>query len=229
MKVDGPTKEEFVWGFRSGMLTFSTRAFLSEETLYKALERKCAGAIRSAISNCSHVAQSVLAKALPQEAITAERRREAPRAGGPGEEGPGDPQQARLRRPLGALSLQRRLLHVLHLKGLDAETYRRHLLDKYAVGVIADGERDVRIAFSSVDEKDLGRPLQHPRRRRPRPAPRRPRHGLSVSRRAAIGLSIPARLIPGGTGVPPLISIGTGVPPVISGGTGVPPVCPGDL
>ena len=43
----------------------------------------------------------------------------------------------------------------LKLKGLDAETYRKHLLEKYGVGVIADGERDIRIAFSSVDEGQL--------------------------------------------------------------------------
>jgi hypothetical protein len=29
------------------------------------------------------------------------------------------------------------------------------LLDKYGVGVIADGERDIRIAFSSVDVGQL--------------------------------------------------------------------------
>ena len=60
VKVDGPTKEEFVWGFRTGMLTFGARAFFSDEALYQALEKKVAGAIRSAVSNCSHVAQSVL-------------------------------------------------------------------------------------------------------------------------------------------------------------------------
>ena len=43
----------------------------------------------------------------------------------------------------------------LKLKGLDAETYRKHLLEKYGVGVIADGERDIRIAFSSVDVGQL--------------------------------------------------------------------------
>ncbi len=39
----------------------------------------------------------------------------------------------------------------LKLKGLDAETYRKHLLEKYGVGVIANNPTDVRIAFSSVD------------------------------------------------------------------------------
>ena len=36
VKVDGPTKEQFVWGFRTGMLTFGARAFLSDEALYQA-------------------------------------------------------------------------------------------------------------------------------------------------------------------------------------------------
>ena len=41
------------------------------------------------------------------------------------------------------------------LKGLDAETFRKHLLEKHGVGVIAEGERDIRIAFSSVDVGQL--------------------------------------------------------------------------
>ena len=41
------------------------------------------------------------------------------------------------------------------LKGLDAETYRRHLLEKYGVGVIANGPSDIRIAFSSVEVDQL--------------------------------------------------------------------------
>ena len=43
----------------------------------------------------------------------------------------------------------------LKLNGIDSEAFRKHLLEKHGVGVIADGERDIRIAFSSVDEKDL--------------------------------------------------------------------------
>ncbi len=43
----------------------------------------------------------------------------------------------------------------IKLKGIDAETFRKHLLEKHGVGVIADGDRDIRIAFSSVDEDQL--------------------------------------------------------------------------
>ena len=58
------------------------------------------------------------------------------------------------------------------LKGLDAETYRKHLLEKYGVGVIADGERDIRVAFSAVEVGQL-EDLYRPGRRRPRSARRR--------------------------------------------------------
>ena len=74
VKVDGPTKEEYVWGFRTGMLTFAARAFFSSDALYQALEKKAAGAIRSAISNCSHLSQSVLVKAMARDEIVVERQ-----------------------------------------------------------------------------------------------------------------------------------------------------------
>ena len=43
----------------------------------------------------------------------------------------------------------------LRLKGLDAERYRKHLLEKYGVGVIADGKSDIRVAFASVEIDQL--------------------------------------------------------------------------
>jgi aspartate/methionine/tyrosine aminotransferase len=155
VKVDGPTKEEFVWGFRTGMLTFSAKAFFSNEALYGALEKKVAGAVRSAVSNCSHVAQSILGKALGSEAINAERSQKQGIL------------RARAQRVHEVLSAPeyRDLWEVypfnagyfmcLKLNGIDSETFRKHLLEKHGVGVIADGERDIRVAFSSVDEKDL--------------------------------------------------------------------------
>jgi aspartate/methionine/tyrosine aminotransferase len=155
VKVDGPTKEEFVWGFRTGMLTFGAKAFLSDEALYQALEKKIAGAIRSAVSSCSQVAQSVLAKAMSTEALQVERREKK------------DILQQRAKKVQAILTKPEYAKYwepypfnagyfmCLKLKGIDAETYRKHLLDKYGVGVIADGERDIRIAFSSVDVGQL--------------------------------------------------------------------------
>ncbi len=155
VKTDGPTKEEFVWGFRTGMLTFGTKAFLSDEALYGALEKKVAGAIRSAISNCSHVAQTVLAKALASNSIAAERAQKKSVLDARAKQ-----VHAILKTPgyaelWEAYPFNAGYFMCLKLKGLDAETYRKHLLERHGVGVIADGETDIRIAFSAVEESAL--------------------------------------------------------------------------
>ncbi len=155
VKVDGPTKEEFVWGFRTGMLTFGTRAFLSDQTLYRALERKVAGAIRSAVSNGPHVSQSVLAKALASGEIDAEhaqKRRILEARAARIHKILASPDYAELWEPY---PFNSGYFMCLRLKNVDADTFRRHLLDKYGVGVIADGEQDIRVAFSAVDEPNL--------------------------------------------------------------------------
>jgi len=155
VKVDGPTKEEYVWGFRTGMLTFSTCTKSSAESLYGALEKKVAGAIRSSISNCSHPAQSILLKAMSEATFPAECREKratlAARAKKV-QEILANPAFADLWEPY---PFNAGYFMCLKLKGLEAEKYRKHLLDKYGVGVIADGEHDIRVAFSAVDEADL--------------------------------------------------------------------------
>ena len=155
VKVDGPTKEQFVWGFRSGMLTFGAQAFLSQEKLYGALEKKVAGAIRSAISNCSQVAQSVLSKAMAGKELAGERAEKKAIL-----EARAKKVQEILRNPEYAkywepYPFNAGYFMCLRLNGLDADTYRKHLLEKYGVGVIADGDRDIRVAFSAVELDDL--------------------------------------------------------------------------
>ena len=139
IKVDGPTKEEFVWGLRTGMLTFGTRAASNSDALYQALEKKVAGAIRSAVSNCSHPSQSVLVKALSSKTVMAERkekqsilRERALRV----HEVLTKPEFTRF---WDAYPFNAGYFMCVRLKGIDAETFRKHLLEKYGVGVIADG------------------------------------------------------------------------------------------
>jgi phosphoenolpyruvate carboxykinase (GTP) len=155
VKVDGPTKEQFVWGFRTGMLTFGCRAFFSDDALYAALEKKAAGAIRSAVSNCSQVAQSVLTKAMSRESCSAERAQKKGILEARAKkvhEVLSKPEYADLWEPY---PFNAGYFMCLKLKGLGAEAFRKHLLEKYGVGVIADGDRDIRVAFSAVEVGDL--------------------------------------------------------------------------
>src|SRR4051812_1895931 len=57
VKIDGATKEEFVWGLRVGFLTYAVKN--GTPAVYTALEQKTAGLIRATISNVSHASQSI--------------------------------------------------------------------------------------------------------------------------------------------------------------------------
>jgi len=44
----------------------------------------------------------------------------------------------------------------LKLKTVGAEQLRVHLLEKYGVGLISLGKTDLRVAFSCIDQEDIG-------------------------------------------------------------------------
>ena len=61
IKLDGATKEDYVWGFRTGFITFGIKGKReSQKDLYSALENKTAGAVRGNISNAPHISQSLV-------------------------------------------------------------------------------------------------------------------------------------------------------------------------
>ena len=154
VKLDGATKEQYAWGLRVGFITFNAVASGREAGLYEALEKKVAGAIRGSISNCSQLSQSILLKALD------------------------DPDFGRQKKEKYDLMRQRALkvkevlqnpdyeevwepypfnagyFMCLRLKGIDAEELRLRLLERYGVGVIAQGE-DLRIAFSCLETDEI--------------------------------------------------------------------------
>ena len=56
VKLDGTTKEDYVWGLRVGFISFASKAVTMPEQL-KALEAKAAGNVRSGVSNISSIGQ----------------------------------------------------------------------------------------------------------------------------------------------------------------------------
>ncbi len=154
VKADAATKEDFVWGFRTGMITFSTKA-ADDASLYQALEQKTTGAIRSILSNCSHPSQTILAKALGGTTTDAERQENNVIL---------ESRAKKVQKIIAASKFAEYwepypfnagYFMCVRLKGIDAETYRKHLLDRHGVGVIANGDHDIRVAFSGVDEDRL--------------------------------------------------------------------------
>ena len=156
VKVDGPTKEEFVWGFRTGMLTFSTRAFFIERCLVSGPgEEGCRGDPQRGLQLLAR--QPERAREGPFQRLdpgTSGSRRRASSKRGPTAftRSSTKPEYAKYWEPY---PFNAGYFMCLKLKGLDAETFRKHLLEKYGVGVIADGERDIRVAFSAVEASEL--------------------------------------------------------------------------
>ncbi|MBI9094472.1 MAG: aminotransferase class I/II-fold pyridoxal phosphate-dependent enzyme [Sphaerochaeta sp.] len=62
IKADAATKEEMVWGFRIGFVTYGGKALNAGH--YEALNKKTLGIIRSTVSNCDRPGQSLVLKAM---------------------------------------------------------------------------------------------------------------------------------------------------------------------
>lgn len=73
IKLDGPTKEDYVWGFRIGFITYGICG--GTPAAYEALEAKTAGAIRGNISNSANISQSMLLKAYSAQTYGSEKQK----------------------------------------------------------------------------------------------------------------------------------------------------------
>ncbi|PLX88541.1 MAG: hypothetical protein C0618_04085 [Desulfuromonas sp.] len=155
IKLDGATKEEFVWGFRTGFITVADGHSEPNPDVITALEKKILGIIRGTISNCPHPSQTFVIDALQSPDFDAQKLEKFNTMKGR------------------ALAVKRVLANskydqswdfypfnsgyfmCLKLKRVDAEKLRVHLLDKYGVGTISIGTTDLRIAFSCIAEEDI--------------------------------------------------------------------------
>jgi len=155
IKVDGHTKEDYVWGFRLGFITFSLSTDGDRDAVYTALERKVGGLIRGTISTSSTLSQSLLIHAMSSAGYEDEKHEkflllkerydelkkvlEAP-------------EYAKAFRPYPFNSGYFMCIELLHT---DAERLRRYLLETYGVGTIAINEKDLRIAFSCLEREQI--------------------------------------------------------------------------
>jgi aspartate/methionine/tyrosine aminotransferase len=148
VKLDGPTKEDYVWGFRVGFISYGIKGGTPE--LYEALEAKTAGAIRGNISNISHLSQTLLLNVYLSESYETTKKkkysilktrcdilRDCFK----------NPAYAKYFEPLPFNSGY--FMCVAVKPGLEAEKIRQHLLEKYSTGVIVFGNV-IRLAFSAT-------------------------------------------------------------------------------
>jgi aspartate/methionine/tyrosine aminotransferase len=152
IKIDGPIKEDFVWGLRMGFLTFGSKGL--DQIHYDALIKKTMGAIRSSVSCTNTSAQYLMLKAMEDERTPAEKER----------------YRAMLQRRYNlvksfiAANPNHPVLRPLPFNSgyfmsfhceVDAEALRQELLTRHGIGIIALGEHYVRVAFSGIDEEKI--------------------------------------------------------------------------
>jgi aspartate/methionine/tyrosine aminotransferase len=155
IKLDGATKEDYVWGLRVGFITYGACLEVEPGPVYDALVRKTAGDVRGSISNASHLSQSLLLKTMQSGTYSAEKEEKYKLLKG---------RALELKRVLSdpkysdawdVYPFNSGYFMCLKLKNVDAEPLRIHLLEKYGVGLIALGKQDLRVAFSCVEKQDV--------------------------------------------------------------------------
>ncbi len=155
VKLDGATKEDYVWGLRLGFITYGLAADNDTDGIYQALEQKTAGCIRGNISNASHLGQTILLNAMQDPDYHAQKQEKfnlLKRRAALIKETLKSPEYAPY---FDVYPFNSGYFMCIRLKDVDAETLRLHLLDAYGVGLIAIGEKNIRIAFSCLEEKDV--------------------------------------------------------------------------
>ena len=151
IKVDGATKEYFVWGFRIGFITYACKGITDE--VCTALEAKTAGTVRGGISNVSHLSQSLVLEGFTADSHEQERNEKYNLLKSRFDKVVGILKDEKYKDVFTPLPFNSGYFMCIELKQ-DAEKVRQVLLEKYNTGVIAMGNL-MRIAYSSVAEKDI--------------------------------------------------------------------------
>ncbi|MDR2899951.1 MAG: aminotransferase class I/II-fold pyridoxal phosphate-dependent enzyme [Treponema sp.] len=149
IKIDGPTKEDYVWGLRMGFITFGCKGLNADH--YDALIKKLMGGIRSSVSCSNTPAQYLVlqtskdprtAKAKEENFAALKQRYTAVKQFIADNELPST---------LAPLPFNSGYFMSFRCIGIQAETLRQELLNNHGIGTIAIGKNYLRVAFSSID------------------------------------------------------------------------------
>jgi len=155
IKLDGATKENYVWGLRVGFITYGACLPGDHDGVYNALERKTAGAVRGSISSASHLSQTITLRSLKSSSYKAEKEDKFRIMKDRAMEVKRVLANPKYREAWDAYPFNSGYFMCLKLKTVEAEPLRVHLLNQYGVGLISLGKQDLRVAFSCVEKKDV--------------------------------------------------------------------------
>ena len=154
IKVDGCTKEYFMWGFRVGFITIATKHF--SNLAYEAIETKLSAALRRSVSNICNISQSVLLQGLKDKRIEKQR-------------------EEKFLLLKSRYDCMKKLVNrdsaksfwdvypcnsgyficLRLVKRFDAEKIRKIILEKNGIGVVSLPNNSIRIAFSCIEEVSM--------------------------------------------------------------------------
>jgi aspartate/methionine/tyrosine aminotransferase len=151
VKLDGATKELFVWGLRCGFLCFGPGDPASAEVVCEVLDAKARGAIRGALSNSPMLSQTLVEKALETASIADERKEKAETLRERAAKVYEVVHRPQYRESFEPYPFNSGYFMCVKVKGVDAERLRLHLLDAHQTGLIATSPHDIRVAFSCLE------------------------------------------------------------------------------
>ncbi|MDD7580199.1 MAG: aminotransferase class I/II-fold pyridoxal phosphate-dependent enzyme [Treponema sp.] len=151
-KIDGPTKEDFAWGARTGFITFGCKGMT--ESQYDALVKKLMAAIRSSVSCASTPAQTLIRKGYETGKLDEEKKEFRKIL---------ERRYALVRKfinehtssAIEPLPFNSGYFMSFDTKKINAEELRVRLLNEKGIGTIQIDSRTLRVAFSSLDENKI--------------------------------------------------------------------------
>jgi len=153
VKVDGATKEDYVWGFRTGFITYGIKG--GDADLYSALESKTAGAIRGNISNAANISQSLLYNVYNSDEYSLQKQAKHQIMQDRYNAVKETLKDEKYNKYFAALPFNSGYFMCVQLaEGLIGEEVRQVLIKKYSIGTISLNNV-LRIAYSAVAAKDV--------------------------------------------------------------------------
>ncbi len=151
-KADGPTKEDYMWGFRTGFVTFAGKGLSAAQL--DAVSKKVMGVVRSAVSNSPAPAQHIYLKALTAPGYDDQKARYRGLLAARYRKARDVLATMKLPSLLKPLPFNSGYFMSIECEGVSAEKIRLRLLDE-GIGVIALGDKHLRVAFSCIEENDI--------------------------------------------------------------------------
>jgi aspartate/methionine/tyrosine aminotransferase len=155
VKLDGATKELFVWGLRCGFITFGPGRAESAAEVCDVLDAKTRGDIRAVVSNSPQLTQTLVERALTSGSIDRERAEKRALLEARAKEVDRVARDPKFARSWEVYPFNSGYFMLIKVKGVNANALREHLLDAHQVGLIATAEHDLRIAFSCLEVEQV--------------------------------------------------------------------------